>query len=246
MDGVTTGNSGRAGVRVEIDHDKIAHVNMLLKAFPDKALTVYERAMRRGIQAGKTQADKEMAARYAISPQRLGTKYKKYFDGVRRDGAGVAGHIHFSGAKIPIYMFNIKPSSREYTTRYVNGIGGWRITTTINAEENKGKPLVRKGMFIAGMTNGHGEKEGYDYGGLAHTGVFSRYGANGKLFGWTNTDERNRRTKRSKQRVREIFSYSVRDMLDYDPAREAIRERMREIVEKRIDHELLRELDQMK
>lgn len=72
MEGIKTGNTGYwagnvvAGVSVEIDHEKISHVNALLQSMPQKALVVYERAIRRGLSAGRTQANKEIKERYDI------------------------------------------------------------------------------------------------------------------------------------------------------------------------------------
>lgn len=221
MDG--SASRAAAGVSVSIDHDKIAHVNTMLQAFPDKAIAIYNRAIRRGLKGGRTQAEKEIRERYDIplSSLREDHSYYTFSEVVQSDGDGVAGHIRFAGSTIPLYRFHPEPKNRKYTTRYVNGISGWRITTEVSAADVKGKMLKRRTGFIATFKSGH-------------TGIFSRFDEFGNTLG---------KTASGKDKIREFWGFSVRDMLAYDPAREAVRERMREIVEKRIDHELLRELD---
>lgn len=223
MNGISTGIREKdergvpTGVTVEIDSEKISHVNSLLRSMPEKALTVYERAIRRGLAAGRTQASKEIRTRYDISDTNL-RKDTTLIENVHRDESGVAGYIYFSGAKIPLYRFHPSPKNRKYTTRYVNGISGWRVTTDVSAADNRGEMLRRRTAFIATFQSGH-------------TGIFSRTSAE---------------TSTGKPELREWWGYSVADMLDYEPAREAIQERAAEIIQKRIDHELLRALDEMK
>ena len=225
MEGIKTGNTGHwagsvvSGVSVEIDHEQIAHVNTLLQSVPQKALVVYERAIRRGLSAGRTQANKEIKERYDISSANLdneaGHTYKTYQEKVSKDGGGVVGYINFAGAKIPLYRFHPSPGQRTYTTRYVNGWGGWRVTTDVSAADLRGQMLRRQTAFIATFKSGH-------------TGIFTRTG---------------KTTRTGKDKIREYWGFSVQDMLDYPPAREAVQERMAEIVARRIDHELLQMLD---
>lgn len=206
-----------SGVSVEIDRAKIDHVNRILEAFPEKALRVYERSIRRALQAGRTQALREIRLRYDI-PQKSLTEDHSYYtfsDRVDRASGGVSGYIRFGGSKIPLYRFHPVPKERKYTNRFVNGVSGWRVTSDIKAADLKGRMLPRYG-FIATFPSGH-------------TGIFAR------------TDGK---TASGKDKLREFWGFNVQDMLDYEDAREAIQKRMREIVEQRIDHELLRALEE--
>lgn len=225
MDGVNAERAAQ-GVAVMIDRDKLEHVNALLQSMPDKALTIYERAIRRGIASGRRKAEDEIRQRYDIplSSLRQDHSYYTFHESVRRDGDGVVGHITFAGSPIPLYRFHPSPKERKYTTRYVNGVSGWRITTEVSAADVRGNMIHHNTAFIATFKSGH-------------VGIFSRYDRTGRKLGESST---------GKSKVRELYGFNVRDMLDYEPARAAIEERMREIVEKRIDHELLRELDTLK
>lgn len=205
------------GIVVSIRRDQVEHVNSVLRSAPEKALTVYRRAFGRGLDAARVQASKEIRQRYDISDGNLRT-YQNITSKVETAADGVVGYINFASAKIPLYRFHPSPAQRKYTTRYVNKIGGWRVTTDISAADTRGAMIRRSTAFIATFQSGH-------------TGIFSRTGE---------------KTAGGKPKLREWYGYSVKDMLDYPEAREAIQERAAEIVQNRIDHELLRALDEMK
>ena len=163
MDGVNTGVYTNplgmiTGVSVQINHEQIAHVNTVLQSAPQKALVVYRRAISRGLSAGRVQANKEIKTRYDISNAGLnnsgGHSYSTYHEDVREDGGGVVGRINFAGSKIPLYRFHPSPAARAYTTRYVNQISGWRVTTDVSAADVRGQMLRRRTAFIATMPSG--------------------------------------------------------------------------------------------
>lgn len=204
------------GVSVEIDQRQLERVNTLLKAAPEKALLIYRRAFQRGLGAVRTQASKEIRARYDIPAQNLepNQTIRQKLD-VGSDG--VVGEILFAGGKIPLYRFHPSPKNRRYTTRFVNGIGGWRVTTDVSAADNRGQMLRRSAGFIATFQSGH-------------TGIFMRTGE---------------KTASGKDKLKEYYGYSVADMLDYGPVIDALQDRAEEVVSARVDHELLRALDEM-
>lgn len=204
------------GVVVTISQEQVNHVNNLLRAAPEKAMTVYRRAFGRALDAARVQASKEIRQRYDILDANLRT-YQNIKSRVETAADGVIGHINFASAKIPLYRFHPSPAQRKYTTRYVNGVSGWRVTTDVSAADTRGSMLRRRTAFIATFQSGH-------------TGIFSRTGEE---------------TASGKSRLREWYGYSVKDMLDYPEAREAIQERAAEIVQSRVDHELLRALDEL-
>lgn len=201
------------GVQIRVDPGQVERVNRLLSAAPEKATAVYRRAFDRALKAARVQASVEVRKRYAIKEKDLDT-YRNIRSKVDVGTDGVAGYISFAGAKIPLYKFTPKPRDRQYTTRYVNGVAGWRITTDVSAADVKGAMVRRRTAFIATFPSGH-------------RGIFTRTGE---------------KTASGKERIRELYGFSVADMLDYEPAREAIQERAAQVVMERIDHELMREL----
>lgn len=206
------------GVKIEIDQSKIDHVNTVLRGAPEKIKGVFRRAMERGVTAGKEQASREVRKRYDIREADV-DKYSTVFGGVGMDGT--VGYIRYWGKKIPLYNFHTSPERRKYTNRYVNRRSGWRVTSPVRAADSREKGMrdFPRG-FIATM---------YGRWGRPHTGIYFRTGE---------------KTKTGKPKLRQYWSYSIADMLNYEPAREAIRARGREIVEKNIDHELMRVLEE--
>ena len=63
------------------------------------------------------------------------------------------------------------------------------------------------------------------------------------LRGFLGPDNKGERTAASRAGIEKYWGFSVADMLDYDPAKEAIQERMSEITNARLDHELMQMLD---
>lgn len=214
------------GVSVEIDKQQLERVNTLLKAAPEKALLVYRQAFQRGLGAVRTQASKEIRARYDITERNL-EPYESIRQRVIPRNDGVVGEILFAGGKIPLYYFNPSPKARKYTTSYVNKIGGWRVTTEVSAADNRGQMIRRGAGFIATFQSGH-------------TGIYKRTGE------WTHTaDALGSKTKKSKEKLEQYYGYSVADMLNYGPVIDALQDRAEEVVSARVDHELLRALDEM-
>lgn len=208
--------AGGLTIGINIDQAQIDHINIMLHQAPEKARRVYRNAFNRGLEAARTQAAEEIRQRYDITSGNLRPYQNIRLKMAAQSGPDIVGEINFSGAKIPLYRFNPSPKTRTYTARYVNGIGGWRITTAVSAADNKGQMIRRRAAFIATFKSGH-------------TGIFARTGGT---------------TSSGKDKIREYFGYSVADMLDYLPAREAIEKKTAETVEKRLDHELLRVLSE--
>lgn len=203
-------------VHVEIDPTVVEHVNRMLAKTPDKAKIVFRNAINRGLTAGRTQAEKEIKARYAITTGNLNHYKTVRLKQAGQSGSDVAGEIEFAGTKIPVYKFSPRPKTRGYTSKFVNGRCGWRINRSVGATDiresgHKSFP----GGFIATFKSGH-------------TGIFKRTGG---------------KTKNGKPKIREYWGPSAADMLDYEPAREAVLDRAAEITNKRMDQELYRILN---
>ena len=56
-----------------------------------------------------------------------------------------------------------------------------------------------------------------------HTGIFTRTGGD---------------TANGRAKIEEIWGFSVADMLDYEPAKEAVGKRIEEVVGQRLEHEI--------
>lgn len=202
-------------VEVKLDPEQIQRVNTILYSMPGKAKTVFSAAIKRGLESGRKQAEQEIKERYDITTANMRTYKTVKLKSPRMQGDEVVGEILFSGAKIPLYRFHPSPKYRKYTNEYVNGYGGWRKTSPVKASDVKGvwKNLTKG--FIATFQSGH-------------TGIFYRTGDT---------------TGTGKDELAEYWGFSIEDMLDYEPARENITDKMSETVEKRVEQELYRVLN---
>lgn len=225
------------GVIVQVDEQKIDHINTVLQGSPEKITAIFERAFDRGLKSGKAQAHREIRQRYDITEQNL-QHYYTVLTKTMRDWDGLVGVLDFAGQKIPLWRFHPVPKNRQYTNRFVNEKAGrgWRVTQKVRAISDKASGLREyPNEFIATMPS------------TGHTGIFKRIGEKT----WRGTDGGTRYRHRkslqgrpSKNHIRELWGYAAADMLKYEPAREAIQKRAKEIVEKNLDHELMRALEQ--
>jgi hypothetical protein len=203
-------------IRIEIEQAQIEHVNKIFYTMPEKAKIVFQNSINRGLDAARTQASREIKARYDIKQGNLKAYETIKLRRAEQTGSDIVGESSFSGGKIPLYKFHPSPKDRKYTNRYVNGVSGWRITTMVSAADIRASGMIqREAAFIATFNSGH-------------TGIFRRTG---------------QKTSNKKDKLKEYYGPSVADMLDYKEAREAIQDRASDIVAKRIDQELYRILN---
>lgn len=211
-----------AGIYIEINQGQIDHIQKMLSSTPEQTLRIISNALNRGMMAGRTQAEKEIRQRYDIKTENLRADHTYKTIKVRKPVLttdGIRAELSFSGSKIPLYRFHPSPAVRQYTNGYVpleidDRWRSYRKTGTVYAADIKGYMIRRDRGFIATFKSGH-------------TGIFRRNGET---------------TKTGKSKIVEYWGPSVKDMLDYPPARENVQERMQEITAKRLDHELLRVL----
>lgn len=205
-------------VKVELSCEQLSRVEKLLYGIPNAVETAESNAFNRGLTAGKTEANKQIRQRYAISSGMV-SRFEKVT--LRRSSGGGDAAIEFSGTKIPIFKFKPSPQSRSYNSKripvVIRGEGRdavWRLVFknhAVKAMDIKGTGYhTGPKWFIANFKSGH-------------TGIFKRTGEI---------------TSGNKPEIREIWGPSVADMLDYEPAKEAVAERVQEIVNQRLEHEI--------
>ena len=194
---------------VEADLAQIQRMQQVMKN-QDQFRAAAQKAINRGLASAKTQGNKEVRARYDISLSNLNKYSQVRLNKASISGNEIVGEIMFGGQKIPLYRFSVKPKTRTYTMRYVNGHSGWRITSAVSAGDIKGSMLARPPAFIATMSSGH-------------TGIFRRADT---------------KTKSGKSKLIEYWGMSIADMIDYVDARDAVIQKASETVQKRLDHEI--------
>ena len=209
-------------MRIEISCEQLERVEKILHGIPGAAEKATGRALNRGLSTAKSEASRQIRQRYAIASGKLG-KYQKVK--LKQAGESGEGSIEFSGPKIPLYQFTVRPGARSYLPE--------RIAVPINAESNIWR-IVFKNADVSAMDSKESGMQKRGRGFIAtfqsgHTGIFKRTGGT---------------TSGGKAKIEEYWGYAVADMLDYEPAKEAIAEKVQETVNKRLEHEIGRVLDQ--
>lgn len=208
------------GIRLELSVEQLDRLETLLYGIPNGVNTAESNAFNRGLTAGKTEANKQIRQRYAISAGNVSANSKVT---LRRSSGGGNAAIEFAGPKIPLFKFKPSPGNRSYT--------GTRIPVPVRGDGEDGNPVWRmvfKNTNVKGMdAKASGYKSGKNWFianfKSGHTGIFKRTGGS---------------TENNRAEIREIWGFAVADMLDYEPAREAVEKRVEEVVGQRLEHEI--------
>ena len=208
------------GIRLELSIEQLDRVEKLLYGIPNGVEMAESNAFNRGLTAGKTEANKQIRQRYAISSGNVNANSKVT---LRRSSGGGNAAIEFSGSKIPLYKFKPSPASRTYV--------GEKIPVPVRGDgdgEDAVWRMVFKNAKVKGMdAKASGFKSGKNWFianfSSGHTGIFKRTGGN---------------TTGGRAVIEEVWGFAVADMLDYEPAREAVEKRIEEVVGQRLEHEI--------
>ena len=94
---------------IEVSAEAIERVEALLAGVPKGAERALSNAMNRGLSKMKTGAAKKVREVYAVQSSAINeatnTRIQKASTG------NLAGYIHFSGYKIPLYKFKVTPKA---------------------------------------------------------------------------------------------------------------------------------------
>ena len=208
------------GVRIELSIEQLERAEKLLYGIPNGVETAESGAFNRGLTAGKTEASKQIRQRYAIASGTV-NKYQRVT--LQRSSGGGDAAIVFSGPKIPLFKFKPSPASRTYV--------GEKIPVPIRGDGENGDAVWRmvfKNAKVRGMdAKASGFKSGKNWFianfSSLHTGIFKRTGDS---------------TAGNRAAIEEIWGFAVADMLDYEPAKEAVGKRIEEVVGQRLEHEI--------
>jgi len=125
---------------IEISAETIERVETLLAGVPKGAERALSNAMNRGLSKMKTGATKKVREVYTVQSSAINeatsTRIQKASTG------NLAGYIHFSGYKIPLYKFKVTPKAPG-------------IKKQVTAAVKKGGGTAFEHAFIAQMKSGH-------------------------------------------------------------------------------------------
>lgn len=125
---------------IEVSAETIERVEALLARVPKGAERALSNAMNRGLSKMKTGAAKKVREVYAVQSSAINeatnTRIQKASTG------NLAGYIHFSGYKIPLYKFKVTPKAPG-------------VRKQVTAAVKKGGGTAFENAFIAQMKSGH-------------------------------------------------------------------------------------------
>ncbi len=204
-------------MRVIFTSEQLERAEKLLYGIPGATDKAVSNAFNRGLQTAKTEANRQIKQRYAITQGKVAKHSKVTIEKASSNGGDAA--IVFAGSKIPLYEYSTNPKNRTYVgekivLKFKDGrthqVFKNKPVATMDAKDSGWKRGTK--AFIATMQSGH-------------TGVFER-------------------EEQGRFPIKQLYGFSIADMLDYEPAKEAVAEKTAETVDKRLEHEIGRILSQ--
>lgn len=200
---------------IEISEETIGRIHAILGDVKDADKKVLKPALARGLQAGKTQANKGIKQTYNISAAVLNKYGKISYKSVSESGNEIVGSILFSGGVIPLYKFKVSPNKPTFGTKEVQ---------VAVLKENSAVPF--ENAFVARFKK-------HDY-----VGIFERKGTY-KMEGRDNKKKTTPNNEHT-EKVKELFGPSVPKMVENAKVMQTVEDRVNEVINQRIDHEIER------
>ena len=200
-------------IEVDVSTKTSDRLNSILDGMENAEEKVLRPALSRGLTAANTAVGKQIKTVYNIQVNQLSSRYaRNKYKGINTEGDKIIGSIEFSGGVIPLYKFEVSPSE----------VNNGRARRKVTAAVLRGAAgATFQDAFIADMKNGH-------------RGVFERSGE------W-KMEKRSAKTNKNtenNEKIAEIFGPSIARMAENATVLEGVEERVCEVVEKRIQHEL--------
>lgn len=200
---------------IEVSEHTTDRIHAVLAGIENADKKVLKPALTRGLMAGKTAAGKAVRKTYHISAGEFNSRGYMKYNGVSQSGDGLIGSFEYSGGAIPLIKFKVSPKAPQKGK-------------TPSAAVLKASGLVafgnQKNVFVAQMKSGH-------------IGIFERQ--DGK-YSKSRGDEKNKHT----EKLKELLSPSVPTMVGKNEVMQTVEERVNEVINQRIEHEITRLLNQ--
>lgn len=207
-------------IDVEVSKETTDRLHSILEGIENAEEKVLKPALTRGLMAGKTEAGKAARQTYHISAGDFKSSGYMKYNSVSQSGDGIIGSIEFSGGVIPLIRFKVTPNTPKKGK-------------TPSAAVLKSSSLVpfsrKKDTFVAQMKTGH-------------IGIFSR--REGVYSGGRYTTKTGKVGKnKHNQALEELLSPSVPQMVGNEEVIQSVEDRVNEVINQRINHEIERLLN---
>ena len=199
---------------IEVSEQTINRIHAILAGVENADKKVLKPALTRGVMAGKTAAGKAVRQTYHISAGDFNSRGYMKYNSVSQGGDGIVGSIEYSGGVIPLIRFKVSPNTPKRKK-------------TPSAAVLKASSLVKFGrennVFVQQMKSGH-------------IGIFER---NQGDYSASRGSSQNKHT----EKLKELLSPAVPQMVGNDEVMQTVEERVNEVINQRIDHEIERLLN---
>lgn len=196
---------------IEVSEQSIDRIHTILAGVENADKKVLKPALTRGLMAGKTAAGKAVRQTYHISAGDFNSRGYMKYNSVSQGGDGIIGSIEYSGGVIPLIRFKVSPNAPKKNK-------------TPSAAVLKASSLVKFGrqnnVFVQQMKSGH-------------IGIFER------KEGEYSSSRGNGKNKHT-EKLKELLSPAVPQMVSNDTVMQTMEDRVNEVINQRIDHEIER------
>ena len=199
-------------IDVEVSEETTDRLHAILAGIENAEEKVLKPALARGLSAGKTAFSKQTRDTNHVSPSILSSYSKVGYKNVSVSGNGIIGSIEYSGGVIPLFKFNVAPKKPTYGKKAVKA-----------SVMRSGGQVVFENAFIAQMKSGH-------LGIFEGKGTWRRSTRPTKTGGNTENNEK----------IKELFGPSVPRMAENAVVLQSVEDRVNEVINQRIDHEIER------
>lgn len=199
---------------IEVSEETISKIHTILAGVKDADKKVLKPALTRGLMAGKTAAGKAVRQTYNISAGDFNSKGRLEYNNVSANGDGIIGSIRYSGGVIPLVKFKVTPKTPIQKKTPSAAVLKASSLTSFGNEKN---------VFVAQMKSGH-------------IGIFQR--KEGKY-----SNRRGEGKNKHTETLKELLSPAVPTMVSNEKVMQTVEDRVNEVINQRIDHEIERLLN---
>lgn len=202
-------------IDVEISAETADRLSSILAGMENAEEKVLKPALTRALMAGKTESVKRIAETYHIERAEIRAKGFLRVNRASESSNGIIGSFEFAGRSIPLMKFNVNPPVPQH---------GETPSAAVLKESNPVPFSRKKDTFVAKMKTGH-------------IGIFTRRENvySGKRY--TTKKGMVGRNKHN-QAIKELLSPSVPQMASREDIVLSVEDRVKEVLDKRIQHEL--------
>ena len=204
-------------VDIEVSEETTNRLHAILSGLGKADVKVLKPALQRGLSAGRAAFSKQIKSVYYVSAA-VFTKYAQIgYKKVEMRSDGLIGSIEYAGTVVPLIKFNVAPQKATY--------GKTPVKSAVKQGESQ---TELQNAFIAQMPNGH-------------IGVYERKNE-WRMEGRLNERKKNTDTMHN-EKIKQLYGPSIPRMAENAVVIKTVEDRVNEVINNRMEHELDRILN---